>query len=67
MSVSGRQRASRLVSHQFVNFDIQTCSDAELDTPHGDMGEAAGQMIASLPGQLGKRRCTPRGRSGLPL
>ena len=28
MSGSGRQRAGRLVSHQFVNFDIQTCSDA---------------------------------------
>lgn len=55
MSGSGRQRAGRLVSHQFVNFDIQTCSDAELDTPHGDMGEAAGQMIAPLAGQLNKR------------
>ena len=36
----------RLVSHQFVNFDIQTCSDAELDPPHGDKGEAAGALPA---------------------
>ena len=41
---SGRQRAGRLVSHQFVNFDIQTCSNAELDTSHREMGEAADQM-----------------------
>ena len=51
---SGRQRAGRLVSHKFVNFDIQTCSDAELDTPHGDMGEAAGQDDCAA-GQLNKR------------